>query len=48
MIYHILKDGTAVDSIEGLMIKADDFPVLYETINRIMEEGEMKSDRNSV
>lgn len=39
MIYHILKDGTEVDDITGKVIKAEDFPVLYEVINRIQKEG---------
>jgi len=39
MIKHILADGTAVDSIEGKVIKADEHPVLYEVINRIQKEG---------
>lgn len=39
-ITHILKDGTQVDGIEGHLIKADQFPVLYEVINRIQKEGD--------
>lgn len=39
MIYHVLKDGTVVPDVKGHVIKADDFPVLYETINRIQKEG---------
>ena len=39
MIHHILKDGTEVDDITGKVIKAEDFPVLYEVINRIQKEG---------
>lgn len=38
-IHHVLKDGTKVDSIEGHVIKADEFQVLYEVINRI-QKGE--------
>lgn len=37
-IHHILKDGTKVDSIEGHMIKAEEFKVLYEVINKINEK----------
>ena len=40
MIHHILKDGTEVDDITGKVIKAEDFPVLYEVINRIQKEGD--------
>ena len=38
-IKHVLKDGTQVDSIEGKVIKAEQFGVLYETINRIQKDG---------
>ena len=34
-IHHVLKDGTEVESIEGHVIKAEEFQVLYEVINRI-------------
>ena len=42
-IHHILKDGTKVDSIEGHMIKAEEFKVLYEVINK-MNEKEQKHE----
>lgn len=38
MIRHVLKDGRTVDSIEGHVIKADQFPVLYEVIERISKK----------
>ena len=38
MIYHVLKDGTVVPDVQGHMIKAEDFPALYETINRIQQK----------
>lgn len=38
-IKHVLKDGTQVESIDGKVIKADQFDVLYETINRMQKEG---------
>lgn len=44
MIRHVLKDGTAVASIDGHVIKADQFPVLYEVINRISKEGDEKNE----
>lgn len=44
MIHHILKDGTEVDDITGKVIKAEDFPVLYEVINRIQKEGDTKTN----
>jgi hypothetical protein len=39
-IKHILKDGTEVPDIAGRVIKADEFPVLYEVVNRIQKEGD--------
>ncbi|WP_298535752.1 hypothetical protein [uncultured Methanobrevibacter sp.] len=39
-IKHILKDGTQIDDIAGKVIKADQFPVLYEAINRINKAGD--------
>ncbi len=41
MIRHVLADGTEVDDIEGKVIKADEFSVLYEVINRIRKEGDV-------
>ena len=38
-IHHILKDGTEVKDIKGHLIKADEFPVMYEVINRIQKKG---------
>lgn len=38
MIRHILADGTEVDDITGKVIKADEFEVLYQVINRIQEK----------
>lgn len=38
-IHHILKNGKEVDDIKGHLIKADEFPVLYEVINRIQKKG---------
>lgn len=37
-IRHVLKDGTEVDSIEGRVIKASEFKVMYEVLNRIKKE----------
>lgn len=36
-IRHILKDGTEVESIEGHVIKADEFQQLYEVVGKIMK-----------
>lgn len=38
-IHHILKNGTEVKDIKGHLIKAEEFPVLYEVINRIQKKG---------
>jgi hypothetical protein len=43
-IKHVLKDGTQVESIDGKVIKADQFSVLYETINRMQKEGIEQQD----
>lgn len=40
MIYHILKDGTKVDSVKGIVISANQFPGIYRVIERIQERGE--------
>lgn len=43
-IHHVLKDGTEVDSIEGKVIKAEEFQVLYEVINRINNRKDQKDE----
>lgn len=43
-VRHVLKDGTEVPSVEGKVIKADDFRTMYEVIIRIT----MKEDENAV
>lgn len=40
MIKHVLKDGTEVPSVEGKVIKADDFRTMYEVIIRITMKEE--------
>ena len=40
MIYHVLKDGSRVESVKGIVIKADQFPLLYRVIEKIEERGE--------
>ena len=37
MIKHFLKDGTQVDSIEGIVVKQKDFPELYKLIEKMNE-----------
>ena len=39
-IHHVLKDGTVVSDISGHVIKAKDYPVLYEVVNRISKAGD--------
>ena len=39
-IHHLLKDGTQESDISGHVIKAKDYPVLYEVVNRIQKEGD--------
>ena len=43
-IQHVLKDGTKVDSVEGHVIKADEFSVLYEVIDRINRKDQKKDE----
>lgn len=40
MIYHVLKDGSRVESIKGVVIKAAQFPLVYRVIEQIEERGE--------
>ena len=44
MIKHILKNGQQVDSIEGIVIKMEDFPRVYEIMDivnaRLVREKE--------
>ena len=35
MVKHFLKNGQQVDSIEGIVIKMDEFPRVYEIMDRI-------------
>jgi hypothetical protein len=37
MVYHILKDGTKVKDITGLVIKKKDNTILYDVIKKIEE-----------
>ena len=42
-IKHVLKDGTKVDSVEGHVIKAEDFPLLYEVMDRINRKDQKQN-----
>ena len=44
MIKHILRNGTQVDSVEGKVIKAQEFGVLYEVIGRIRNDERHETD----
>lgn len=35
MIKHFLKNGQQVDSIEGIVLKQEDFPELYRLIDQM-------------
>lgn len=37
MIKHFLKDGTQVESVAGIVIKQEDFPGVYELIEKMNE-----------
>lgn len=39
MIIHILKDGTQVNSVEGIVISQDEHPQVYKVIREIEERG---------
>ena len=39
MVYHVLKDGSKVNSVNGIVIRKDQYPQIYKVINRI-ERGE--------
>jgi DUF1009 family protein len=46
MVYHILKDGTKVKDITGLVIKKKDNAILYDVIKRIEERGVQVINKN--
>ena len=35
MVRHILKDGTEVGTVAGIVIEADEYPTIKEVIRRI-------------
>lgn len=35
MVKHILKDGTVLDDISGIVIKKEQFPAVYEILDRL-------------
>lgn len=43
MIKHVLKDGTEVPNVAGMVVKAEDFPVVYEVISRIQKGGDLNA-----
>lgn len=46
MIHHVLADGTVVPDITGMIIKADDFPVIYEVLQKEGDAHEPVSTSN--
>lgn len=40
MIYHVLKDGSRVESIRDIVIKSNQFPQIYKVIEQIEKRGE--------
>ena len=44
MIRHIMKDGSERDSIEGILLKEEDFPTLYAVLGRIERKGRKEED----
>ena len=43
-VRHILKDGTEVADITGIVIRQSEFPTLYNTINSINRKINMEED----
>lgn len=41
MVKHVLKDGTEVDDISGLVINPEQFPRVYEILKKINGENEV-------
>lgn len=35
MVKHVLKDGTVLDDISGIVIKKEQFPAVYEILDRL-------------
>lgn len=46
MIRHIMKDGSERDSIEGILLKKEDFPTLYAILSKIEVKDEKKTCNN--
>lgn len=44
IIRHVLQDGAEVNDIDGKVITAEAFPVLYEAVDRIKKEGVKTED----
>lgn len=39
MVKHILKDGTVLDDISGLVITREQFPEVYDIMDRVFTKG---------
>lgn len=44
MVYHILKDGTTVSDVAGIVVKEEDAGAIYQLIHKISTE-EYKNER---
>lgn len=47
MIKHFRKDGTQVESIEGIVLKKDEFKGLYAMLDRMEKEKALKESDKS-
>ena len=43
-ITHILKDGSKLDSIEGIIIKPEDCPEVYRVIKKLNKKRETENE----
>ena len=41
-VYHVLKDGTKLNSITGHIVKASDVPAIYELIHTMNQKRKEK------
>ena len=46
-VYHILKDGSRVDSIKGHVVKIADAEPLYQLLHSINQKPNSKNSRNT-
>lgn len=41
MITHILRDGSKLNTVSGIVITAEQFPMIYKVKHQIEERGEL-------